>query len=257
LSADDIDPSVRLVVGLPPDQGLEALAESSKQVQFLGVGLPGLTPMDNLSIIGPTGFRSDQIGFLAGYLAAVMTPDWRVGVIGRSDTSAGIAAMIGFANGAGYLCGTCRPVYPPYIQYPIQVGLSQYEIENGWQNAVDILTQASVETVYVTSEINNQQLLSTLTESGMVLIGDKIPMDELRTNWVATLRPDPGRAVRDLWADLQKGQGGTSVSMPILITDVNPDLLSPGRQRLVEAVMLELLEGFIDTGVDPLTGEIH
>jgi basic membrane lipoprotein Med (substrate-binding protein (PBP1-ABC) superfamily) len=257
LSADEIDSSVQLVVGLPPDLGLEALAASSKQVQFLGVGLPGLSPTDNLSVIGPMGFRTDHLGFLAGYLAAVMTPDWRVGVIGRSDTSAGLAAMNGFVNGAGYFCGTCRPVYPPYVQYPIQVGLSQYEIENGWQSAVDILTQASVETVYVTSEINNQQLLSTLTESGMVLIGGNTPAAELRANWVATLRPDPGSAVRNLWTDLQKGQGGASVSMPILITDVNPDFLSPGRQRLVEAILLELMEGFIDTGVDPLTGNMY
>ena len=257
LSADEIDPSFRLVVGLPPDHGLEVLAESSKQVQFLGVGLPGLSPTSNLSVVGPMGFRPDQLGFLAGYIAAVITPDWRVGVIGRSDMSTGLAAMNGFMNGAGYFCGTCRPVYPPYIQYPIQVGLSQYEIESTWQSAVDILTQASVETVFVSSEIDNQQLLLALTESGMVLIGGNSPVDELQPNWVATLRPDPGRAVRDMWADLQKGQGGASVPVPILITDVNPDLLSPGKQRLVEAILLELMEGFIDTGVDPLTGEIH
>jgi hypothetical protein len=257
LSADEIDASFRLVIGFPPVQDLDILAASSNEVQFLSVGIPGLTPTQNLSVVGPMGFRPDQLGFVAGYIAAVRTPDWRVGVIGRSDTSTGLAAMNGFMNGAGYFCGTCRPVYPPYVQYPIQVGLSQYEIENAWQSAVDILTQASVETVYVTQEIENEQLLSALTEIGMVIIGEDSPVDLLHANWVATLRPNPGQAVRELWADLQMGQGGTSVQMPILITDVNPDLLSRGRQRLVEAVLLELKEGFIDTGVDPFTGEME
>jgi hypothetical protein len=257
LSTDEIDASFRLVVGFPPVQGLEVLAESSNEVQFLSVGIPGLTPAENLSVVGPMGFRPDQIGFLAGYIAAVITPDWRVGVIGRSDTSFGQAGMNGFMNGARYFCGTCRPVYPPYVQYPIQIGLSQNEIENAWQSAVDILAQASVETVYVSPEIANEQLLSALTESGMVLIGGNSPVDILHAHWVATLRPNPGQAVRDMWADLQEGQGGASVQMPILITDVNPDLLSRGRQRLAEAILLELMEGFIDTGVDPLTGEME
>ena len=256
LTADEIDPSVQLVVGLPPDQGLGVISETSLQVQFLGIGLPGLSPTDNLSVVGPTGFTSDHVGFLAGYLAAVITTDWRVGVIGRSDTSTGLAEMNGFMNGASYFCGTCRPVYPPYVQYPIQVGLSQSEIENRWQSAVDVLTQASVRTVFLSSEIDNLQLLSALVESGMVLIGGNSPADELRAHWVATVHLDPGRAVRDMWDDLLKGQGGASLPVPILVTEVNPDLFSSGKQRLVETILRELMEGFIDTGVDPRTGEM-
>jgi hypothetical protein len=42
---------------------------------------------------------------------------------------------------------------------------------------------------------------------------------------------------------------------PLGFTGTNPDLLSPGRQQLVETMLADLLAGFIDTGVDPQTGE--
>ena len=255
LSSEEIDASLRLVIGFPPDQGLEVLAESTEEVQFLGVGIPGLTQRDNLSVIGPMGFRPDQLGFLAGYISAVITQDWRVGVIGRSDTTTGQAVMNGFVNGARYFCGTCRPVFPPYVQYPIQIGLSEVQIQNAWQNAVENLIEAAVHTVYVSPEIEDPLLLSALAESGMLLIGGRRPSDELLTNWVATLRADPADAVRDLWADLLGGQGGASVPIPMIILDVNPELLSYGRQRLAETILQELQEGFIDTGVNPITGQ--
>jgi hypothetical protein len=255
LSSGEIDASFRLVIGVPPDQGLELLAESTEKVQFLGVGIPGLSPRDNLSIIGPTGLRPDQLGFLGGYISAVITQDWRIGVIGRSDTTTGQAGMNGFVNGARYFCGTCRPIFPPYIQYPIQVGLSEVEIQNAWQEAVDTLIEAAVRTVYVSPEIEDPRLLSALAESGMILIGGRIPGNELRTNWVATVRADPAEAVRDLWADLLGGHGGVSVPMPMIILDINPDLFSYGRQRLAETILQGLREGFIDTGVNPLTGQ--
>lgn len=255
LSSEEIDASTRLVIGFPPDQGLEVLAESTDDVQFLGVGIPELSPRDNLSVIGPMGLRPDQLGFLAGYISAVITQDWRVGVIGRSDTKTGQAGMNGFVNGARFFCGTCRPVFPPYVGYPIQVGLSEVEIQNAWQEAVDTLREAAVQTVYISPEIEDPRLLFTLAESGMVLIGSRRPSDELLTNWAATILVDPAEAVRDLWADLLGGHGGASVPIPMIILDTNPELFSYGRQRLAEAILQELLEEFIDTGVNPLTGQ--
>jgi hypothetical protein len=43
--------------------------------------------------------------------------------------------------------------------------------------------------------------------------------------------------------------------LPLALQHVNPQLVSPGRQRLVEEMLAELRAGYIDTGVDPATGE--
>jgi hypothetical protein len=45
------------------------------------------------------------------------------------------------------------------------------------------------------------------------------------------------------------------VTLGLGFTSVNHDLFSPGRQRMAEDLLAELLAGFIDTGVDPQTGE--
>jgi hypothetical protein len=45
------------------------------------------------------------------------------------------------------------------------------------------------------------------------------------------------------------------VTLSVGLGNVNPDLVSPGRQQLVEAMLADLRVGFIDTGVDPQTGE--
>ena len=255
ISSDDLDPSLRLVVALPPNPNLESLTSRSTEVQFLGVGIPGLEPAANVNLIGPLGLRFDQQGFIAGFIAAMITPDWRVGVIGLSDTQAGRGSLNGFVNGVGYFCGTCRPVNPPYLYYPKNISLTQEEIDTSWRLAVDDLVQAAVQTVYIPPEVSSEPLLVDLVQQEMIIIGGEQPPQEFQSSWVATIRPDPAQAVRLLWEDLLAGIGGASLPMPLVIVDVNTDLLSPGRLKLAESVMQEMLDGYIDSVVDPITGE--
>ena len=255
LSSNDIDTSLRLVIALPPNPNLESLASTSTEVQFLGVGIPGLEPAANVSLIGPMGLRFDQQGFVAGFIAAMITPDWRVGAIGLNDTQSGRASLNGFINGVGYFCGTCIPVYPPYLNYPKYISLTQAEIDISWRLAVDTLVQASVQTVYVPPEASSEPMLVDLVQHGMKIIGGEEPPQEFQSSWVVTIRPDPAQAVRLLWEDLLAGLGGASLPMPLVIVEVNTDLLSPGRLKLAESVMQELLDGYIDPAVDPITGE--
>jgi len=114
----EFNEALRIVTVLAPDPGVSELAAAHPEVQFLGVGIPGLPTTDNLSSIGADGERPDRQGFLAGYTAAVISDDWRIGVISPSDSASGQASRLGFINGAIFYCGLCRPVYPPFIQYP-------------------------------------------------------------------------------------------------------------------------------------------
>jgi hypothetical protein len=257
LSSSELDSSILMVIALPPYSDFEALAAAAPAIQFLAVGIPGIEQAENVSVIGPLGMRHDHQGFIAGYLAAMITHDWRVGVISLGDTPAGQAELVGFINGAGYFCGQCRPAYPPFLEYPMYVGLSEEEVNASWRIASETMAEGSVRLVYVSPEVESEALLIDLTQRGMVLIGGEEPSEEMKPQWVATIRSDPGQAVRDLWEDLLAGKGGASLQMPLVIEDVNTEYLSPGRQRLLEDTMRDLLAGFIDTGVDPLTGETY
>jgi hypothetical protein len=119
--------NVHIVVALPPANGLEALAESTPGTQFLAFGVEGVQPASNLSVLNSAAGRPDQLGFLAGYLAAAITEDWRVGVVSEASTAGGKAASLGFRHGVTYFCGLCLPVYPPFPNrgYPVQVDLPE------------------------------------------------------------------------------------------------------------------------------------
>ena len=251
LSTSDLVENLRLVVALPPDPGLASLASAAPATQFLALGFNGLQPAGNLSVAGAQADRPDQQGFLAGYMAAVITKDARVGVISLADTSAGQAARQGFINGVIYYCGLCRPANPPFFQYPISAELPAEASQDEQQAAGDALIDQAVETVYVFPGAGDERLLEYLAEAGVKLIGGITPPASVQSQWVASVQADGLAAVREVWPDLLNGKGGASLELPLAITDVNAENFSPGRQLLVEETQANLVEGFIDTGAAP------
>ena len=258
VSPSDLESDVRLVVATAPDPGVAALAAAAPQVQFLAVGIPDIEPAANLSSVDAGEMPPDQLGFAAGYLAATITEDWRVGVISEADTVAGNAAKLGFTNGVYYMCGLCRPVNPPYPipGYPLVAQLSPGAGQAEWQSAVDIFQEWQVGTVYIAPEVAEPGLMQELADVGIQIIGTQAPPAGLKANWVASLGlSDPVDAVNTLLPSLLDGQGEQSIQLPVTLSEINSELLSPGRQRLVEEMLVDLTAGYIDTGVNPETGE--
>jgi hypothetical protein len=251
----DFEEDLRLVVVLPPDPGVLNLTQTYPQVQFLAIGISDLEAGGNLSVIGTGGDRPDQQGFLAGYLATVVTPDWRVGIISQGDTASGMAARNGFVNGVIFFCGLCRPVFPPFHQYPSFYDLPGGASQEEQQVAADFLIGQSVKTVYVFPGMADPFLMEYLAQAGVNLIGAEDPPAVVQNNWIASVQTDLLSSVNEVWPRLMKGETGISQELPLIIANHNEDLFSPGRQRHVEKILSDLMDGFIDTAVDPLTGE--
>lgn len=252
----DLPQGVQAMVVLAPDPGLANLAAANPQVQFLGIGIEGVEAGSNLSLMGTQGGRADQQGFLAGYLASVITPDWRVGAISPADSLAGRSARLGFRNGAIFFCGLCRPAFPPFVQYPLTAELAGGADQAIMQAAADQLISNAVKTVYLAPGVADLFLLEYLRDAGVNIIGSEPPpADALRPHWIASVQFDQVAALRQFWPELLSASGGRVVEMPLALTNVNPELLSEGRQRLVERLLDDLSSGYIDTGVNPETGE--
>lgn len=249
LSVNDLSLSQRLVVAVPPDPGLTEMAQAAPRTQFLGIGIQDLVSTPNLSVIDTQVASSTNIGFLAGYLAAVVTPEWRVGALTISDTSEGVIHRDSFLNGAVFFCGLCRQTYPPFNTYPMYVEASAGSTSQEWQSAAGILIDQAVRTAYIPLGVGDESLLEYLAGAELNLIGTTPPPPGLQSNWIATITGDINSALQKAWPDLIAGQGGLYLPANVTLTDINPDLLSPGRQRLVESLISELEAGFIDTGV--------
>lgn len=259
LETQDLTSDVRLVIVLPPAtesvSQIPAWTAAAPTTQFLAIGISGLPSAPNLHILGPQGERLDQQGFIAGYLAAVITWDWRVGVITVSNSSAGKAAGQAFINGVVYFCGLCRPSYPPFLQYPIYAEISAGAGQNEWQPIADMLIQNAIKTVYIAPGAGDEALLAYLAQAGISLIGSQPIPQALRGQWVASIQADPIPLIQKLWPDLLSGSAEAILPMPITLSEINPALVSPGRQSYTQKTLDELLAGSIDSGVDPLTGE--
>ncbi len=253
LTAADLDPSLKIAVILPPDPGLAALAASAPQTQFLAINIPGVTPGPggNVSVIGSQN-RPDLVGFLFGYVSAMITTedDYRIGMIlPQGDPNAQVA-FAAFRNGMTYYCGLCPKtlyyfdIYGNDLQYPQFVEIPADEKESVYPAYANFLQEKKVVMAYVYPSIATPDLLSAIGNLGIISIGDLTP-NPRPVYWTASLQPDVAKAIQAAWPDLLAGRGGLTFNPPFALTDVDPNILTPGKQRLAEQVLADLLAGRI------------
>ena len=255
LSAAEMQ-GAQIIVALPPAQGLVELAAAYPEVQFVAYGIPGIQPGANLNAIGTQAQRPDQLGFTAGYTAAAITPDYRAGVLTAAGSPQSQAMRQGFINGVFYFCGLCRPVYPPFptTGYPITLELPAAATPADWQAVTNMLLSWQVGTVFVDPAIADPGLLEQLAQGGINLILAGPAPESVTQNWVASLgTAAPMLLLQAAWPALLQRENDPGMQGQLGFQATNPDLLSPGRQLLVENMLVDLLAGYIDTGVDPAT----
>lgn len=248
LSAVQVDGGVQILVVSSSIQGIGDFASQHPSIKFLVIGDTDLQPGPNIYLVNPQGDKADQRGFIAGYLASVITQDWRVGAITQSGSEAGEAVRTGFSNGVVFYCGLCRPVYPPFYTYPVFSDLPANSSQEGQQAAADLLINSAVETVYVEGSIGDTWLLDYLAQAGLKIIGDQAPSSAAQGQWAASLQVNLGEALALAWESILAGETGAIISAPLMAVDTNEQILTSGRLRLVEQTLEALNNGLIDTG---------
>lgn len=249
LQVSDITPEWRIVFLLNMDDNLAIALASAPQVQFVVVSSYdiGLTP--NLSVIR---FQSESQAFLAGYLSILIASDWRAGALLPIDEPLGTTLEAAFMNGGQYFCGICNPYYAPLVRFPVSTRLPANSDPDTWAAAVDQLNQYLVYVIYVDPQVSEPDLLASLAQQGYILVGGQTPPDNIRSKWAATITGDAVSPLHDIWDSLLAGQGGQVVNAGLLITDINPDLFSEGKQRLVNDLLEKLDAGLVYPGEVPL-----
>jgi hypothetical protein len=243
--------SLKVVIAFPPDPGLAALLAAAPQIQFLAVGIPDLPAAPNLSTLGATGQPVDREAFLAGYMAALVADDFRVGII-TQDNPNGLIAEQAFANGMHFYCGLCRQQTPPqnYI-YPVHPEIKADVPEGSYPAYAVPLQSYLVSVAYVYPPVATPDLLDYLVQHGFYVIGEEMLSQNMQPNWVASLKPELLPAIQKIYPELVAGKGGQIIPLPLSLGDINPNLLSEGKQRLVQQVLDGLQAGTISTGVSP------
>ena len=255
LAPKDMPPGVKVVVAVPPDPGIAALAAAAPHTQFLAVDIPNITAGGNISVLGANN-SVDVPAFLAGYTAAMITNDYQIGIMLPQNNADAQKALAAFKNGMIFYCGLCRPFaypgfcitnvlsycYPQVVQIPSSEDPSRY---GGYANS--LINTYNVNTIYVYPDLAVKSLMDYLGTLGVNLIGLSTP-NPVPAGWVMTIRSDEIKAIQNAWPDLIAGKGGKNVPSPLGIWDVNPANLSPGRERLVQQTLDELTAGQIAIG---------
>jgi hypothetical protein len=242
--------ALRVVIVFPPDPGLTELAAAAPQAQFLAVGVPGVSAGGNISTLG-VDVPIDQQAFLAGYTAAMLAEDYRVGVITLRDDPQGQIAVQAFENGYRFYCGLCTQQYPPWYDYPIVIQIPQDERVEYYPAYGEAILDFLVEVTYVYPPVATPEMLDRMATYQMLLISEKMPFPALQPNWVMGIEARPAEALAAAFPDLLAGRGGQAFPTPLALTDVNPEILTEGKQRLVQQVLDDLQAGYISTGINP------
>ena len=244
LTPAELEPGLQIVIALAPDPGIAALAAAAPNVQFLAINIPEIAPGGNVSVLGGNS-QSDLAAFLAGYTAALITDDYRIGMMLPKDNADAIRAFNAYTSGMTFYCGTCRPFYylpwsfPQYIEIPAEEDLTHY---NAFSDI--LILQYKVRTIYLYPDIATQDLMTYIGTTGTLMIGTKTP-EQLPAGWVMTIQPDVVKAIQNAWPQLIGGQGGVTVQSPLGLSDIDPSLLSPGKRRLVEQMLQDLESGYV------------
>lgn len=244
LTTADLEPGLKIVIVLLADPGLAALAPAAPEVQFLAIGIPGVTAGGNVSVLGDNT-QVEIVGFLAGYTAAMLADDYRTGMLLPKGNNDAVRMYNAFINGRTYFCGLCRPRYflpwsfPQYIEIPAE------EDPNNYDAYADILIlQYKVGTILIHPDVYTQELADYIGTTGVYMVGTVTP-EQRPAGWIMTIQPDTIKAIQTAWPQLLAGQGGITVQSPLGLSDMDPGILSPGKQLDVQDTLDKLQAGLI------------
>lgn len=245
----EINEKVKLVVSLAASAEVQNAAEAAPQVQFLALEAGAGASGANIHSLSQTTVSTEQKAFLAGYILALITPDYRVGVLYQAGTPEGAKARDGFIVGAQYFCGLCNSRYAPVMYYPKSAEVADPGSQASWQAAADALLANTVQAVYVQPEISSPELIAYLTTKSVriVAMNGQNGVVAGAENLVGIL--DEQQAGTDLspYLDsLMQGVAPQTIPVGISLIGANENLISEGKVRLFERIKETLLQGLIN-----------
>lgn len=244
LTEADLEPGLKIVIALPPDPGVTALAAAAPDVQFLAINISDVGAGGNVSALGGNS-QSDISAFLAGYTAAMLTDDYRVGMLMPKDNNDAVRSFNAYTNGRKFYCGLCRPYFYLPWDFPqfLEIGADQ-NVDDYDAFADILILQYKVRAIFIHPEIYTQDLVDYIGTTGTYMIGTISP-EQQPAGWIMTIQPDTIKAIQTAWPQLLAGQGGITIQSPLGLSDIDTSILSPGKQQLVQETLDELQAGRI------------
>ncbi len=239
LEAGLTQPGLQAVVGLGWSAGLQ----SAFSGPLIVVDAPDATIGPRLSVVGEPGARHDQVGFLAGVLAGLVSRTERVALLTETGGAHESIYQAAFDHGLRYGCPRCALIRLAAAQASAQAVAGE-----GADAAFAVPGPAAA------------AALVPLAEAGLWVVwsgSEPAPLPETRL--AGEIRMLPEALAAPALTALLDGQPGTAwpysvESRSIAVGSLNSEALSPGRELRLQQAWEGLASGELQIGVDPLTG---
>jgi hypothetical protein len=154
--------------------------------------------------------------------------------------------------GATTTAGCAAQYLPHFVRWPLTGALPLGSSDEAWQAVVAELEPSIVYGLYIDPRAGTPELVNWLSNKNLVLIGGATPPAEVLPKWAVTIRPELLSGLTEIMPGVLSGTGGQVVNAALELTDLNEGLLSPGRQRLIEAMLEDLAAGAIEPFTLPM-----
>ena len=246
LNSNEITRDIKIAVYLKKPENLGSLAANASGTQFVAISGEDWNPTNNVTIIKT---HLDQTAFLAGYLSALLAPNFRVGAL---LTAEDVLFNQSFLNGVQFYCGTCTSVNYPLGEYPILSIQPSDSAPATWQAAADQVSQNSINVLYVAGNAYSPDLFNYIAGMNMALLGTSSPPAEATPRWVVTVQTDGLSPLQEVWEKLLTGEGGYIINADFKIANYQylttldgTVWLSQGKMNFLEQTIDLLREGLI------------
>lgn len=235
-------PPGSLIVAYFPGADLTGLAQNAGNgTQIIAIDATSI-PAGYESQFTLLSSPSDETqGFIGGYLSAIITIDYRIGIIAPSSAN-GENQRDAYRNGAKQFCGLCLPEFPPYHEYPLYTMVSATPNDAELQAAAGILLERSVTTIYIPAGIHSPALENYLDAQKVMFINTS-PSSE-NSHWVASISSSISQTLIEVIPlVLNNGaQGNVQVAMAI----EHSQHISDARITYTLITLEEIEQGIID-----------
>lgn len=242
-SEDAIDADTTFAVFAKEPTALSSLKERFPQTHFIVVTSP------QTSIQNTWAIRYDEafLPFLAGLATAANASDWRsVGLIPNDSALWGSHAEEAFLNGAHYLCGNCRGVLAPYVEFPLVISLPKDSSPESWSARFDEAQNSFIYTAFLCDEAMSEALLQKMVALNIQMLGVSAPPSGLENNWLATIRLDWAETLRQIITRSEAGETEGAMGLVLSITSgaLREDF-SDGKANVLRHAYADLLSGML------------
>ncbi len=199
-------------------------------------------------------FDEAYLPFIAGAALELNAYDHRgVGLLPNDSSAWGTRAEEAFVNGGQYVCGDCRGLLSPYVNFPLVYAQPSASSPDTWAAQIDEAQKSFVYTAFLAEESVSETLLQKLVASNVLMIGNGAMPAGMENNWLASVNLDFAAAILEIVSQSEAGTKSGSLGAELAITpgSLSEDF-SVGKSDYLADIYAQLLSGEL-SAYDPVT----